>query len=208
MGLCLSEFARDMNETDPCKVHVLTGLRFAPWTSCSNPLINNDLEKRMKIAGMILAIIGVLLLGLGGYLFVKERLFLQNAEQTTAVVTGNERYTYESNDYGTQHYYCSEFQFQTREGQRISFKESDDSNTICGSLDFPPDFQEGEQVAAYYDPQDPVHSVQIPKSIRQNYNGVGVLVVLGTIALLGGLALFWSGILRGRRPASSGQGWR
>jgi len=157
----------------------------------------------MKIAGTIVAIIGVILLGVGGYLFVKERLFLQTAEQTTAVVTGNERYTYESNDYGVQHYYCSDFQFQTQDGQRISFKEDDASSTICGDLDMPPDFQEGEKVAAYYDPQDPINTVQIPKSISQSYKGVGVLVVLGTIGLLVGLGLVWSSVLRGRRPASS-----
>ena len=77
----------------------------------------------MKIAGVILWIIGVVLLAVGGYLLVKEKLFLLSAQQATAIVTGNDRYTQESNEYGTQHYYCSDFQFQTKDGRSISFAE-------------------------------------------------------------------------------------
>ncbi len=89
----------------------------------------------MKITGVILWIIGVVLLAVGGYMLVKEKLFLLTAQQATAIVTGNERYTHESSDYGTQHYYCSAFQFQTKDGRSISFSEDDSTDVSCTELE-------------------------------------------------------------------------
>jgi hypothetical protein len=157
----------------------------------------------MKIAGIITVCIGVmvfglgvLLLGLGGYLFFKEQLFLKKAELTTAVVTENKRYTYtgQVNEYGVQHYYCSEFQFQTRAGQRVSFEEQG-----CAQIDQPPDYQVGQKVEVYYDPQDPVNTVQM-RGDSLHYTGAIAATVAGVLSALIGLGLFWLG-LRMRRSA-------
>lgn len=155
----------------------------------------------MKIAGVILWIIGIALLAVGGYMLAKEKLFLLNAEQATAIVTGNERYTYESNDYGTQHYYCSKFQFQTRDGQSISIEESDGNGDQggCGDLDAPPDYQTGQQVLVYYDPGDPAHTAQIPKAVKLDYSGGVIVLVASFICIVVGLVLFWIGLVRSRR---------
>jgi len=144
----------------------------------------------MKITGIVLGLIGLLLLGLGGYLFVQERSFLQKAEFTTAVVTSNKRYTYtgQVNEYGVQHYYCSEFQFQTQAGQSVSFEEPN-----CAELDSPPDYQVGDKVDVYYDPQDPGNSVQMRKA--QNSDPVAATVAGAFFGLLG-LGLFLIGLRR------------
>jgi len=151
----------------------------------------------MKIAGIIIGFIGIMLVGLGAYLFVKEQLFLQTAVPTTAVVTANKLYTYtgQVNEYGVQHYYCSEFQFQTKGGRSVSFEEPN-----CAQLESPPDYQIGQKVSIYYDPRDPVHSAQMHKS---GFADAAAATVSGAFFVLLGLALFWSGWLRGRRAVRS-----
>jgi Protein of unknown function (DUF3592) len=162
----------------------------------------------MKIAGVIVSIIGVVLLGVGGYLFVKEKLFLLSAQQATAIVTGNERYTYESNDYGTQHYYCSDFQFQTKDGGSISLSEDDSTDMPCTDLDMPPDYQTGQKVPVFYDARDPAHTVQISKSVSLDYDGAMIVLVVGAFLLLLGLGLFWIGWWRSTKSATSRAGQR
>ena len=151
----------------------------------------------MKIAGFIIVFIGILLAGLGAYLFIKEQLFLRSAEQAMAMVTYNKRYTYtgQVNEYGVQHYYCSEFQFQTRAGRTVSFEE-----TNCAQLESPPDYQVGQKVAAYYDPRDPANTVQMA---RPSYSDAAAAAVTGAFLVLLGLAFFWVGLLRHRRAAAS-----
>ena len=151
----------------------------------------------MKITGIILAILGLLLAGLGGYLFVKQQLFLQSAEPATAVVTSNKLYTYtgQVNEYGVQHYYCSEFQFQTRDGRSVSFEEPN-----CAQLESPPDYKVGQQVAVYYDPRDPANTVQMVKS---GFSDAAAATVTGAFFVLLGLVFFWIGRLRRRRAASA-----
>ena len=160
----------------------------------------------MKIAGVIVSIIGVVLLGVGGYLFIKEKLFLLSAQQATAIVIGNERSTYESNEYGTQHFYCSDFQFQTKDSRSISFNEVDLTDVPCTDLDMPPDYQVGQQVPVYYDLRDPAHTVQIPKSVILNYDGAVIVLVVGAFLLLLGLGLFWIGWWRSMKSATSRAG--
>jgi hypothetical protein len=157
----------------------------------------------MKITGVIFWIIGVVLLAVGGFLLVKEKLFLLNSPQAIATVTGNQRYTYESNDYGTQHYYCSAFQFQTQDGRSISFNEDDSTGVPCADLDMPPDYQPGQQVPIYYDPRDPANTVQIPKSVNLNYDGGVIVLVASFICIVVGLALFWIRWWRNTRSAIS-----
>jgi hypothetical protein len=138
----------------------------------------------MKITGIILAIIGVMFIGLGGYLFAKEQIFLQRAELTTAVVTYNKLYSYtgQVNEYGVQNYYCSEFQFLTKDGHSISFEEPK-----CAELESPPDYQIGQKVSVYYDPSDPANTVQMGKS---NYSNAAAAAVTGAFFALLGLVLF------------------
>jgi hypothetical protein len=149
----------------------------------------------MKITGIIIAVIGVMFVGLGVYLFSKEQLFLQRAELTAAVVTSNKLFTYtgQVNEYGVQHYYCSEFQFQTKAGRRVSFEEPN-----CAELELPPDYQVGQKVAVYYDPGDPSNTVQMGKF---NYSNAAAAAVTGAFFVLLGLVLFWIGRLRRRRAA-------
>ena len=152
----------------------------------------------MKITGVIFSIIGVMLLGLGGYLFVRQHLFLQRAELTTAIVMENKLYTHTSQEYGVQHYYCSEFQFQTKAGQSVSFEE-----TGCAQLDSPPDYQVGQKVDVYYDPRDPGKTVQTP--MDRSYYEIGVMTatVAGALFVLLGPGLFWISLWRSRRTGIS-----
>ena len=158
----------------------------------------------MKSAGVILWIIGIVLLGVGGYMLIQEKLFLLNAERATAIVTGNDRYTYQPNEYGTQHYYCSEFQFQTRDGQSISIQESDGNGNQggCGDLDAPPDYQTGQQVPVYYDPGDPTNTAQTPKAVKIDYDGGVIVLVAALICIVVGLVLFWIGLAGSRRASA------
>ncbi len=139
-----------------------------------------------------------MLLCVGGYMLVKEKLFLLSAQQATAIVTGNERYAYESNEYGTQHYYCSYFQFQTKDGRSISFNEDDSTDVPCTELDMPPDYQVGEQVPVYYDARDPAKTMQISKSVSLDYDGAVIVLVAAFICIVAGLVLFWIGLVRSR----------
>ena len=48
----------------------------------------------MKTIGTILIVIGALLLGLGGFIFIRELVFIQTAQQGMAIVTANESVNY------------------------------------------------------------------------------------------------------------------
>ncbi len=155
----------------------------------------------MKIAGFIVGSIGILFLIFGGYLFLHEVLFLQRAALTSAIVTGNKRYTYtgQVNEYGVQHYYCSQFQFQTKDGRSVSYEETD---AQCAELDSPPHYQVGDKVQIYYDPANPGTGVQI-RSFREQYRDAIAAVVGGALFLLVGLILLGISLWRSRRTASS-----
>jgi len=148
----------------------------------------------MKIVGIILAGIGVVLIGLGGFIFAREQYFVRSAEQAVAVVTDNEsvNYTGNVNEMGIQHYYCSVFEFQTTDGQTISFKETEGklNSTGCGDLNSAPDYKVGEEVLVYYDPRDPVNSVQIPKLVKKYYSWALAFALVGLlVASLGAFFL-------------------
>ncbi|HEY9153117.1 MAG TPA: DUF3592 domain-containing protein [Anaerolineales bacterium] len=154
----------------------------------------------MKITGIIFWAIGIVLLGVGAYMVVREKLFLQSSEQATATVTGNQSYTYTSSDYGVQHYYYSEFQFETKAGQSISIRESDGNGNQggCAELDAPPDYQTGQQVLVYYDPRNPTDTAQIPKAVSMNYYGGEIVLVIAFICIVIGLIFFGIGLPRSR----------
>ena len=148
----------------------------------------------MKITGIILAVIGILLVGLGGIIFVREQLFIRTAEQAVAVVTGNEsvNYTGNINEMGIQHYYCSVFRFQTEGGQMISFKETEGkvNSTGCGDLNSAPDFQVGQEVPVFYDVRDPANTVQIPKLAKKYYSWALTIALVGLLVVsIGGFFL-------------------
>ena len=147
----------------------------------------------MKVTGIIIAIVGAMLLGLGAALFVRQGRFQQGAQGAQAVVTENKLYTYTGNvnEYGVQHYYCSEFEFRTQDGRSVAFEEPN-----CAQLDQPPDYKVGEKVGVYYDPADPENTVQLGKA---DYSAVWAATIAGALALLLGLGLFAAGLLRGRR---------
>ena len=162
----------------------------------------------MKITGGVIGIISVVLLGLGiilcgmsGYFIIREQHFLQTAEQTTAVVTDNKLYNYTGNynDYGVQHYYCSEFQFQTKSGQSVLFEEKND----CGQLDSPPNYQVGQKVAIYYDPQNPADTVQMQGDRTSAAIAEAVAGAIGALFVLVGLGMLWFGLWVRRKAAAS-----
>ena len=154
------------------------------------------MKKTGTILGIILGSVGVGLIGLGGILFIRELLFLQRAVVATAVVAENKLYTYtgQVNEYGVQHYYCAEFQFQTQAGQQVRFEEAS-----CAELDSPPQYQVGQTVAVVYDPRTPGSSVQMRSD---SFSNAIAAVGFGVVALLAGLALFWFGWWMGRRARS------
>jgi len=147
----------------------------------------------MKIVGNILAGISIVLLALGGFIFAREQFFVHAAEQTVAVVTGNEsvNYTGNINEMGIQHYYCSVFQFQDRSSQVISFKETEGrlNSTGCGDLNSTPDYKVGEEVPVYYDLRDPVNTVQTPKLVKKYYTWALTITLIGL--LVGGIGVFF-----------------
>lgn len=160
----------------------------------------------MKFTGTILAVIGILLIGLAGIIFIREQLFIHSAEQAVAVVTGNEsvNYTGNINELGIQHYYCSVFQFKTREGQTISFKETEGrvNSTGCGELNSAPDYQVGQEMPVLYDPRDPANTAQIPKLVKKYYTWALTIALVGLLVMsLGGFFLREDGQNRKREAA-------
>jgi len=147
----------------------------------------------MKIVGTVLAVIGIILIGSGGFIFVREQIFVHTAEQAVAVVTGNEsvNYTGNVNEMGIQHYYCSVFQFQTMDGQTFPFKEGEGrlNQANCGYLDSAPDYKIGEEVPVYYDPRDPGNTVQIPKLVKKYYSYALTIAFVGL--LLAAIGVFF-----------------
>jgi hypothetical protein len=141
----------------------------------------------MKIAGVILWIITIVLLCVEGFLFVATydyRITKQNDEQTTALVTGNERHPYYGNynEQGIQYYYCAKFKFQTQDGRTISVKQDDSTDFPCSSyVSDSPNYQVGQQVPVYYDPSDPAHTVQIAADVN---NANTAAVVIGVIVFI------------------------
>ncbi|MEP7135353.1 MAG: DUF3592 domain-containing protein [Chloroflexota bacterium] len=143
----------------------------------------------MKNIDVIFFSIGIILIGLGGTIFVREQLFIRSAEQAIAVVTGNESVSYAGNDVnemGIQQYFCLAFQFQTRDGQTISFKETQGklNQASCGNLGTLPDYEVGQAVPVYYDPRDPANSAQIPKLVKKYYSLAAAFAVAGVLLVL------------------------
>ncbi len=160
----------------------------------------------MRIVGAILAVIGILLVSLGGYLFVREQIFLHSAEQATAVVTNNESvsYTGNINEMGIQRYYCSAFQFRTRDGQTISFKEAEGklNRASCGDLNSAPDHKVGETVPVYYDARDPADSAQIPKPVKKYYTYALTIALIGLLIVSIGAFFLWESEQTRKRQAA------
>jgi Protein of unknown function (DUF3592) len=162
-----------------------------------------DLLTRFGLRGAAaaLCLLGLVLIGLGGYVFLQEQLFLQGAQKATAVVTGNDSYSYTGDyqDMGTQHYYCSEFQFQASNGETVTFQEDDGRGAGCGDLDQPPDYQVGQEVVVYYDQNDPAGTAQDPKSVDLPYTTVKLLVGAGVLCFLLVIGGFGVRVLRQKR---------
>jgi Protein of unknown function (DUF3592) len=164
----------------------------------------------MKNSRVIVGIIGIVLLCCGGigaigaiWAINNTRNISQNDEQAIAVVTGNEEHHTQSN-----FYYCAEFQFQTKEGQTISFKQDDSTNVPCsGAASASPDYKIGQQVPVYYDPHDPAHTAQLVAWVKNEYItalviGVPILIV-AILCIIGGLVLFVKGLAKSRRDATA-----
>ena len=162
----------------------------------------------MKIAGVILGIIGIMFLCMGGlFILVKysKGVSLQNDEQATAVVTGIEHsHYYSQEDDREVDSYCAEFTFKTKEGQTISFKQGsiDNACTIDSN-----DYQVGEQVPVYYDPSNPANTAALTKGEDRFESVLAIMAIifipLAILFIVLGVGLFVMGLVKSRRGATA-----
>ncbi len=148
----------------------------------------------MKIAGVILGIIGIMFL----CMVLAKYSALQNDEQATAVVTGIEHsHYYSQQDDNEEDRYCAEFTFKTKEGQTFSFKQGSIDNACTGDSS---DYQVGEHVPVYYDPSDPANSAALTKGLAIM---AIIFIPLAILFIVLGVGLFVTGLGKSRRDAAS-----
>ena len=124
----------------------------------------------------IFAWLGVGLLAIGTYLYMREAAFVRRAEHATGTVA---RLVYVSGKNGGS--YLPIVDFQTRDGRTIEFRSNVSSN--------PPSHHEGESVGVLYDPANPQHASL--DSFETLHIGSFVLSLLGVIfGLIGGIWLY------------------
>lgn len=149
----------------------------------------------MKVAtfsALVLGLFGLCLLGLGGYLILREMHYLQTAVLTTGTVADLATSTsFQDQRYWTD--YCPVIHFQTTNGQDEEY-----DSTNCQN---PPAYKVGQKVDLYYDSQDPTN-VQFHTFLDQ-YSAPTAAAVGGAFFLLLGLGVFWIGFLTHRRAAAA-----
>lgn len=134
----------------------------------------------MKTFVLVFGGIGLILLAIAGYVYWREQTFLTSAETVTGTVVNLDMSS--SSEGGTT--FCPIIEFTTKAGEDVRY-----FGNVCSN---PPDYEIGDQVEVYYDPQDIGH-VQM-KSFWSQYVGVLVLSCIGLPFFLLGL---W-GVFMGR----------
>ena len=124
----------------------------------------------MKIFVAVFGGMGLILLAIAGYLYVKEQSFLSRAETVTGTVVDLDL----SSDADNTNTYCPVVEFTTKAGEPVRYYGS-----VCSN---PPSYDIGAQVEVLYDPQD-ITSVQMT-GFWGNYTGAVVLSCIGVPFLL------------------------
>jgi hypothetical protein len=129
----------------------------------------------MNKAGLVILMIGLILLGVAGYLFMDERNFLTGAELITGTV--KEYNTFPSND-GTEDTYCPVVEFKTSTGL-VDTYEMD----TCTS---PASYAIGDKLDLYYNATE--KTVQ-QKGFRTQYFGFTIALIVGLLFLFDGIGV-------------------
>jgi len=98
----------------------------------------------MKVFSQVILSIGLVLLAIGGVMYLINAVFISRAELVDGTVTLIN--TSFDADYNSTTY-CPLVRYTTKAGQTLTY-DSD----VCSS---PADYKVGDQVQVYYDPQDP-----------------------------------------------------
>jgi hypothetical protein len=147
------------------------------WLYSINNQNFNGKENVMKLFAMIFGGVGLILLAIGGYLYLKEATFLQHSEQVIGRVSKLNHF----HDFDTGDSYCPLVEFTTQAGQQITYDTG-----ICSD---PPDYKQGQQVKVYYDPQKP-QDAQLP-GLWGQYGAVIILFLIGVPFSLIGVWMFF-----------------
>ena len=123
------------------------------------------------LMGGIFGGVGVIMLALGVFFFLRTRAFLRTAVDTTGTIVN----LIESHDSDGGTAYSAVVQFQTSDSKQVTWTESMASN--------PPAGQPGDEVPMKYDPTDP-DDARIAKPFRLWFLPV----------LLGGLGVVFLGV--------------
>jgi hypothetical protein len=124
----------------------------------------------MKIFVAVFGGLGVLMLAIAGYLYVKEQGFLTRAQTATGTVVDLDLSSGGDNTSS----FCPVIEFTTKAGEPVRYY-----GNVCSN---PPSYDIGEQVEVLYDPQD-IRKVQMTGFWSQ-YTGVVVLSCIGVPFLL------------------------
>ncbi len=123
------------------------------------------------IIGIVFSLVGMLLVAIAIFLFIRTRIFLSTAKQVKGTVV---RMVYSHSSEGGGGY-SPVYQFRTIEGQIIEAGDSMSSN--------PPMFHEGQVIDVLYDPANP-QKARIKKWMSLYFVSV----------LLGGMGLVFGGV--------------
>ena len=123
------------------------------------------------IIGIVFSLVGLLLVAIGVFIWIRTRIFLSTAQEVKGTVV-RMVYSYSSEGGGG---YSPVYQFRTLEGQTIEAGDSMSSN--------PPMFHEGQVIDVLYDPKNP-YKARIKKWMSLYFVSV----------LLGGMGLLFGGV--------------
>lgn len=123
------------------------------------------------IIGIVFSLVGLLLVAIGIFIWIRTRVFLSTAQEVKGTVV---RMVYSHNSDGGGGY-SPVYQFRTMEGQTIEVADGLSSN--------PPMFREGQVIDVLYDPSNP-QKARIKKWLSLYFVSV----------LLGGMGLVFGGI--------------
>jgi hypothetical protein len=129
------------------------------------------------ILGVVFLMVGCPFLAVAGGLYYFVDYSTQGWVLVDGKVTGMVAREAYDTDTGYSTRYCPEVEFTTTAGQTLDLQLDE-----CAS---PPDYQTGEAVQIYYDPQEP-HHVQLKGGVQQSVGNIFIIV----LGILGGVFSF------------------
>ncbi|MCG8708556.1 DUF3592 domain-containing protein [Brenneria sp. 4F2] len=131
----------------------------------------------MKKILMCFLVIGIMILGGSGYIFIKDYSFKQNAVSTKGMIIDLVRSTKTSSSY------YPIINFFVSDGKKITFRSNLASTSYAGS--------DGETVEVLYDPDNPRNAKINPQSAFLFYFAPFIMALMGlTFMLAGSLPLY------------------